>query len=226
MKRWECLICACLAVVIAQHGRSNAMEPVCASADCVNLVFDGDSISAGAGSTQGHGLDAQVAETVGSNVRSNNVAVGGRPVSDCLRLYPKLVAPLFSPASHHNVIVFHAGDNDIAQGRDAAQTYAAFTAYVSMAHQQGWKIVVSTELRSPHFPPSQEAQLEQYNDSLRQNRAGADAVVDFDTDARLTTMSNRFDPSMFKPDGLHPTDAGYAILTQMLAPAVRRVAGR
>jgi lysophospholipase L1-like esterase len=212
--------------VAAHNGRIEAMEPVCASADCVNLVFDGDSISAGAGSTQGHGLDAQVAQALGTAVRLNNVAVGGRPVSDCLRLYPKLVAPLFSPASHHNVIVFHAGDNDIAQGRDAAQTYAAFTAYVAAAHQQGWKVVVSTELRSPHFPPPKEAQLRQYNDSLRQNQAGADAVVDFDTDTRLTTMSNRFDPSMFKPDGLHPTDAGYAILTQLLAPAVKRVAER
>jgi lysophospholipase L1-like esterase len=202
------------------------MEPVCVSADCVNLVFDGDSISAGTGSTPGHGLDVQVSDTLGSDVRLSNVAVGGRPVSDCLRLYPRLVAPLFNPVSHHNVIVFHAGDNDIGQGRDAAQTYAAFTAYVSMAHQQGWKIVVSTELRSPHLLPPQEAQLEQYNDSLRQNHAGADAVVDFDTDPRMTTMSNRLDPLIFRPDGLHPADAGYAILTQMLAPTVKRVAGR
>lgn len=221
------LIGGCLASVAVGYGRCAAsVLPVCASADCVNLVFDGDSISAGVGSTHGHGLDAQVAATLGSDVRLNNVAVGGRPVSDCLRLYRRLVAPLFSPGSHHNVIVFHAGDNDIAQGRDAAQTYAAFSAYVTEAHRQGWKVVVSTELRSPHFALPQEAQLERYNDSLRLNQAGADAVVDFDADARMTIMSNRADPFMFKPDGLHPTDAGYAILTSMLAPAVKRVAGR
>ena len=203
-----------------------AAEPGCASAACINLVLDGDSISAGVGASPGHTADRQMAAALGEAVRLQNVAAGGRPVSECLQLYPVLVAPLFVPAAGSNVIVFHAGDNDIARGRNAAQTYAAFTAYVAAAHQQGWKIVVSTELRRPDFPPPQEAELESYNDRLRRNDAGADAVVDLDAEPRMADLSYRADPEVFTPDRIHPSDGGYAVLAGLLAPAVRRVAGR
>ncbi|HEX2939676.1 MAG TPA: SGNH/GDSL hydrolase family protein, partial [Rhodopila sp.] len=179
----------------------------CTTADCVNLVFDGDSISAGWGATSGHGLDAEVAARVGEPVVVHNVAVGGRPVLQCLQLYPKLVAPLFDPATRHNVIVFHAGDNDIAQGHGAQQTYAAFSSYVAAAHQQGWKIVVSTELRRFDFPPPQFDELETYNRLLRENAAGADAVVDLSQDVRLAEASHRNDHTLFSPDRVHPADA-------------------
>jgi lysophospholipase L1-like esterase len=208
------------------HGRGIAAEAVCGGSGCVNLVFDGDSISAGWGAPIGHGLDRQVVDALGDDVRMRNVAVGGRPVSDCLRFYQQLVAPLFDASTAYNVIVFHAGDNDVQHGRDAVQTYAALTAYVAAVHRQGWKIVVSTELRRPDFHPLQSTELDAYNDRLRRNEAGADAVVDFDTDVRMTTLSYRQDPTLFSSDGIHPAAGGYAVLAAMLVPAVKQVAGR
>jgi lysophospholipase L1-like esterase len=201
-------------------------EAACQPAACINLVFDGDSISAGWGASPGHGLDARVAAELGGGVRLHNVAEGGRPVSKCLELYAKLVAPLFDASAPHNLIVFHAGDNDVLQGRGAAQTYLAFAAYVAAAHEQGWKVVVSTELRRSDFHSAQSSTLEDYNDRVRQNSAGADAVVDFDADARMTDMSYRLDPALFTQDGIHPSDSGYAVLANMLTPVVKRVAGR
>jgi lysophospholipase L1-like esterase len=220
------LICAIVVLSCVVFGQGDAAVSGCQSAQCVNLVFDGDSISAGIGTSPGQGLDKLVAVAVGDDVQLHNVAVGGRPVSECLHLYHQLVTPLYDPASHHNVIAFHAGDNDIAQGRDGAQTYAAFTAYVAAAHQQGWKVVVTTELRHADFSPYLEGKLEDYNFKLKRNQAGADAVVDLDTDARLRDLSHRKDPALFTHDGIHPSDGGYAVLAGMLAPAVKRVAGR
>ncbi len=192
----------------------------------VNLLFDGDSISAGLGASPGQGLDTRVGAALGDRVRLHNVAVSGRPVSTGLRLYPELVAPLFMPDSRCNVIVFHAGDNDILQGRTAAQTYAALTAYVAAAHRQGWKIVTSTELLRPDFSPGQEAELRSYNRLLRANGAGADAVVNFSSDPRMVELDRRKDPRLFSPDGIHPSDGGYAVLAGMLTPAVKRVVER
>ncbi len=189
----------------------------------LNLVFDGDSISAGAGSSPNHGPDRQVLPLLDGPVRLHNVAVSGRPVSDCLLLYPQLVAPLFAADRGANVIVFHAGDNDLAQGRSSVQTYAAFTAYVALAHRQGWKVVVSTELQRFDWSAARQADLADYNDRLRENRAGADAVVDLDTDPRLALPSGRRNPALFTPDGVHPSDGGYAVLAALLAPAIRRV---
>jgi lysophospholipase L1-like esterase len=191
----------------------------------VNLVFDGDSISASAGATPQHGLDFQLAVGLKRPLQSHNVAVGGRPVSECLRLYASLVAPLFVADAAANVIVFHAGDNDIARGKDAAATYAAFTDYVAAAHRQGFRVVVSTELRRPDFSAERKAALEDYNAKLRGNAAAADAVVDFDADPRMADLKRRDDPGMFTHDHVHPADDGYAVLAALLLPAVRRVAG-
>jgi lysophospholipase L1-like esterase len=218
--------CAFVMLVIICDRLGKAAVSACQDTTCVNLVFDGDSISAGAGASPGHGLDSQVMAALGDDVRLHNVAVGGRPVSECQRLYEQLVAPLFAAATPHNVIAFHAGDNDIAQGRSADQTYEVFTAYVTAAHRQGWKVVVSTELRHVDFSKLMETKLEDYNNLLRRNQAGADAVVDLDVDPRLREFSYRTDPALFSKDEIHPSDGGYAILAGLLAPQVRRIAAR
>nr|WP_294556680.1 SGNH/GDSL hydrolase family protein [uncultured Rhodopila sp.] len=223
MKRMVLPAAAVLLCVWAQPGA--AAEKGCASAACINMVFDGDSVSAGTGATRDNTPDRLVARALG-HVRVYNVAVGGRPVGECLRLFPELVARLFVPGGEPNVIVFHGGDNDIRLGNDAAHTYAVFTSYVSLAHAQGWKVVVSTELRRFDFPAAKETQLEAYNDRLRENKAHADAVVDLDAEPRFADEAYRSDPAVFSKDRIHPSDGGYAIMADLLAQAVKRVAGR
>jgi lysophospholipase L1-like esterase len=218
--------CAFVTLFVICNQLGKAASPSCQTAQCVNLVFDGDSISAGAGASPGHGLDGQTVAAIGDDVRLHNVAVGGRPVWDCLQLYNKTVAPLFDTSSRHNLIAFHAGDNDIAQGRSADATYAAFTDYVAAAHRQGWKVIVSTELRHADFSALMETKLEDYNKLLRRNRAGADAVVDLDTEVRFKEFSYRTNPALFTRDRVHPSDGGYAVLAAMLAPEIKRIAER
>lgn len=191
----------------------------------VNIVLDGDSISAGWGSTPGHGLDGLIEAELGGAVRVRNVAVGGRPVGTCLDLYPSLVAPLLAPRPAKNLIVFHAGDNDIRLGRDAAATYAAFTSYVAAAHAQGWKVLVSTEFPRFDFDPQRAAQLLAYNVLLLGNRAGADAVVDAGANSHFADPMQRHDPAIFSQDGIHPSDGGYAILAAMVMPSIKRMIG-
>jgi lysophospholipase L1-like esterase len=207
-------------VSIALSGPACAQAP---SQGSLNLLFDGDSISAGLGASQGHGLDLQTASAIGGAVELHNVSDGGRPVWQCLRLYPDLVEPKFDPTRTYNIIAFHAGDNDVAQGRDAQQTYAAFTAYVTAAHQQGWKVIVTTELRRFKFSASEQRELEGYNALLISNKAGADAVIDLNADPRLGENAHRTDPSLFTSDGIHPSDGGYSIIAQMLSQAVKRL---
>nr|WP_294528226.1 SGNH/GDSL hydrolase family protein [uncultured Rhodopila sp.] len=216
-------VAAVLLCAGAQMGA--AAEKGCSSAACINMVFDGDSISAGVGATRDNTPDRLVARALG-HVRVYNVAVSGRPVGECVRLFPDLVARLFVPGGEPNVIVFHAGDNDIALGNTAAGTYAAFTSYVAAAHAQGWKVVASTELRRFDFPAAKEAQLEAYNDRLRENKAHADAVVDLDAEPKFTDVVYRGDPAVFSKDRIHLSDGGYAVLAELLTPAVKRVAGR
>lgn len=194
--------------------------------ECGNIVFDGDSISAGYGSSPGSGPDALFLRALDRPARIADVAVAGRPVSDCLKLFDQTVRSRYAAGAQFNLIVFHAGDNDIAQGRDAQATYRAFAAYVVRAHEQGWKVLVSTELPSPHFKPEREAQLEDYNRRLVENRAGADVVVDLGRLARLNDSAGRAQSGLYSADEIHPNDAGYAELNRLLVEAARTVLPR
>jgi lysophospholipase L1-like esterase len=222
------ILAMCAGTATAHPARINASSAACGQlgplpANCGNIVFDGDSISVGVGATEGRRLDNQFMRELHVLARLTNVAAGGRPVSDCLRLFAADVAPLSVPGARFNLIVFHAGDNDIAQGRDAPQTYDAFTRYVAEAHAQGWKVIVSTELQRLNFPSVMQSRLTDYNRRLVANSAGADAVVNLASDPRMTDPAARNDPALFMPDRLHPRDGGYAIMAHMLAAAARRV---
>ena len=163
---------------------------------------------------------------LGRPARLYNVAAGGRPAFECLRLFPELVASRFEQRASFNLIVFHAGDNDLAQGKSADQTYRAFAQYVATAHARGWKIIVSTELQRVDFPPSRQAELSSYNKQLLANTAGADAVVDFTADPAFADLARRDDLQLFTKDRIHPSDGGYAMLARMLVAGTRPILPR
>jgi lysophospholipase L1-like esterase len=210
----------------SSSARADASSPSCrapgaVSPPCGVIVFDGDSIAAGVGGSTGRKFDEQFMRELTLPARLYNVAVGGRPAFECLRLYAELVAPKYERPASFNLIVFHAGDNDVAQGKSADQTYQAFTDYVARAHAQGWKIIVSTEFQRIDFPPSRQAELTSYNKQLLANPAGADAVVDFNADPAFADLARRDDPALFTKDRIHPSDGGYAMLARMLAAGVQ-----
>ena len=184
------------------------------------LVFDGDSISVGVGASPGRTLAEQVVPLLPPGVASRVVGAGGRPVKDCLARYDALVRPLYDARAAHNVIFFHAGDNDITQGSTARQAYDALTAYVARAHRQSWTVAVSTELQRFDLPEAMQAELSAFNALVLANAAGADGVADFGGDATMGGVANRRNPTYYTLDGVHPADAGYAILAGLAAKAL------
>ena len=184
------------------------------------LVFDGDSISVGVGASPGRTLAEQVAPLLPPGVATRVVGAGGRPVKDCLARFDGDVRPLYDAGAAHNVIFFHAGDNDITQGSNARQAYDALTAYVARARGQGWSVVVSTELQRFDLPEAMRAELTAFNALVLANAAGADGVADFGGDATMGGVANRRDPTYYTMDGVHPADAGYAILAGLAATAI------
>ncbi len=184
------------------------------------LVFDGDSIAVGVGASPGRTLAEQVVPLLPPGVASHVVGAGGRPVKDCLARFDTDVRPLLDARAGHNVISFHAGDNDITQGSSGRQAYMALSAYVARAHRQGWQVVVSTELQRFDLPQAMRDELDVFNALVRANGAEADGVADFGGDATLGGVAHRRDPTYYTLDGVHPADAGYAILAGLAARAL------
>ncbi len=188
---------------------------------CIEVLFDGDSVSAGVAASPGHKLDEQFERAFQRPAHIDNVSVSGRPVAECLRRFDELVPSHHSSDASANLIIFHAGDNDVAQNRSAADIYADFTQYVAKAHAGGWKVVVSTELPRMEFSPVREADLTAYNRLLAENKASADAVVDLAQDPRFVDLTQRETSPLFSQDHVHPSDEGYAVLAGLLANAAR-----
>jgi len=60
------------------------------------------------------------------------------------------------------------------------------------------------------------------NDKLRANWRGfADALADITVAPQLSTVAATKDPRYFNNDGTHPTDAGYALMADIVAAAIR-----
>lgn len=184
------------------------------------LVFDGDSISLGVGASYGHTLADQVIPLLPEGMISYVTAAGGRQVKECLKLFESGVCQLYDKNAASNVIFFHAGDNDIAWGSNAHETYAAIKDYITLAHHQGWRVVVSTELQRYDWPHPARYELDLLNSFILANNAGADGVADFQGDPIMGSERGRLDQTCYTMDGVHPADAGYAILAKIAAAAL------
>jgi lysophospholipase L1-like esterase len=191
---------------------------------CYNIVFDGDSIAAGVGATELGRPEIQLAALLHVPIRVTNVAGGGRAVIDCLREFQSNVARRYLPGADSNVIVFHAGGNDIARlGGSADAAYRAFIGYVALAHSQGWKVLITTELPRPGFNASQAAEVESFNNQVLANFAKADSVVDLALDPKLNDLAGRSASGWYTAGNVHPNDLGYHEMVSQLAGGVRNL---
>lgn len=187
------------------------------------IVFDGDSVSKGYGVRPDQAPDRQLALILGPSVSIYNKALSGWAVSAVLAKFEKDVMPLYDRSAPFNFIAFHAGDNDIAQGRSGADAYAALTQYLALAHRQGWKVIVSTELARPAWSPKDQTELSKYNSLVLQNSAKADDVIDYAREPPMNRTADRFQSGYFCKDAIHPSAKGYRLLAGLLANAIEHL---
>lgn len=192
---------------------------------CANIVIDGDSVAGGAGATQDHKPQVLIQAALGPLAMVRSVAVGGRPAYQNAALFNERVAPLYNATAAVNIIALHSGDNDINQGKSAEEAYRSVTAYVTEAHRQGWRVIVSTDMMRKNFPPAKEANIEAFNRLIVSNASRADAVVDLSRRPTLYQLKGRAESGLYSPDLVHPNNAGYAVLVTMLMEPIQQMVG-
>ncbi|RPJ36412.1 MAG: hypothetical protein EHM35_08155 [Planctomycetaceae bacterium] len=147
-----------------------------------------------------------------------NRGFGGSHISDVLHFADRLVFP-YRP----RVIVFYAGDNDIAAGKSAQRVFEDYRKFVGIAHAKLpeariiFLSIKPSESRWSLWPEMKKA------NELVQGLSGKDGRLFFaDLATPLLGADGRPRNELLLGDKLHLSPAGYAVWAQALAPALRQ----
>jgi lysophospholipase L1-like esterase len=121
--------------------------------------------------------------------------------------------------------VLYAGDNDIAEGRTAAQVLADFQAFVERLRRDLPHVAIifvsikPSVARFALWPTMRAA-----NESVAAWAKSQHEVVYIDVASRMLDGRGKPRPELLLPDGLHMRPVGYAIWVDALTPWVRKYA--
>ncbi len=146
-----------------------------------------------------------------------NRGFGGSLVADSVHYADRIALP-YAPRT----IVFYAGDNDIAAGRTPAQVLADFEALVTHVHAR----LPQTRILFIAIKPSilrwaMIDRIREANRLVHAYTATSPTLGFIDITPAMLGADGKPRPELFRPDGLHMTQAGYAIWREMVAPYLR-----
>lgn len=180
------------------------------------IVYAGDSITWGAAASdpQKSSRPSLMSSQLGTRAYVVNKGVNGwkiidvaTTIGDVTELYRK---------NGRNIIIVHAGSNDLAQGALADNLLSVVKDYTTTLVGKGWHVAVGTIL-SRDLTAEQERQRQLYNKMLlgpALRRAGV-VVIDY----AAAQASGKIPLA----DGVHPGDAGYATMNRLEQPFVSAV---
>lgn len=145
-----------------------------------------------------------------------NRGFGGSEIADSVHFADRIVIP-YRPRT----IVFYAGDNDISRKKTPVRVYEDFQAFVSTVHAA----LPETRILFVAIKPS----LARWELIHRIRAANALIRVDCEENPLLTYIDveppmlgedGRPRPELFKDDGLHLNEEGYAIWNDLVRPHI------
>jgi lysophospholipase L1-like esterase len=150
-----------------------------------------------------------------------NRGFGGSHISDVNFFYDQLVLKY-----HPRVIVFYAGDNDIAAGKSVEQVYEDYLEFLGkilndLPHIKIIYIPIKPSTSRWRFWP----QMKEVNTLVEQLHKKSEQLYYIDTATALLDSSGNPESLLFIEDGLHLNEAGYALWKSLLEPLLERVFG-
>lgn len=209
----------------AAAGTGEPAKPV------VAVLIEGESTSSAAGGWNRYPRD--VAANMGNAVAVQADGVNGARISDVLAEGPK--TQFLSDRDGHNVAVLWIGINDISEGTEPVEVYAGIKAWASSRRGEGWDRIALVTV--PKFETSISASNNSWGshelaDSMRShlnemivaNSIGADVVVDLRS---VIGIGDDFglEDKQWRPDRVHFTAAGYALVAAQVTAALQSLAG-
>lgn len=150
-----------------------------------------------------------------------NRGFGGSQIADSLYYAARIVVP-----RKPRIIVFYAGDNDIALGKTPNRVFADYQAFVATIH----KHLPETKIVYIAIKPSirrwgHVESMRKANRMIEELSAKGDLLEYVDIDTPMIGADGKPRKELFRQDGLHMNDAGYKIWTELVMPHVKRQEG-
>jgi lysophospholipase L1-like esterase len=146
-----------------------------------------------------------------------NRGFGGSEIADAAQLANRIVVP-YKP----RVIVFYAGDNDLAAGKTPARVLSDFQSFVAIIHRQlPGRRVVFISVKPSIARWNIVDRIREANQLIRDYARTDDQLVYVDVFSPMLDAAGQPRRELFLEDGLHMTPAGYAIWRDLVAPIIR-----
>jgi lysophospholipase L1-like esterase len=146
-----------------------------------------------------------------------NRGFGGSTIPDSTRYLPRIVTP-YKP----RLIVFFAGDNDLAAKHTPRQVLADFKAFTSAVHEALPETRIMFLSIKPSLARSKLLAIQAEANSLVRDFIATDKLLSYvDVATPMLGPDGQPRPELFGPDGLHMNRSGYELWTSILSPHLK-----
>lgn len=147
-----------------------------------------------------------------------NRGFGGSQICDSVHFVDELVL-----RHKPRLVVLYAGDNDVAAGKSADEVHADFQAFTASVH----KALPETRIVFISIKPSlarwEQRDTQQAANKLIAADCEADPLLDFvDVWPEMLDANGTPKKELYRDDGLHMSDAGYAVWVELTKPYLEK----
>jgi acyl-CoA thioesterase-1 len=186
-----------------------------AAAEPVRLVVLGDSLTAGYGLPPGGGFPAKLEAALrerGRDVTVIDAGVSGDTTAGGLSRLDWSVGP------DAQAVIVELGGNDMLRGTDPARTAENLDQIVARLTDRGLPVLLAGMRAPRNFGEAYGEAFDALFPAIAE-RHGA-AFYPFFLDGVAA------DPALNQPDGIHPNEAGVAVIVERILPAVEKLLDR
>jgi lysophospholipase L1-like esterase len=162
-------------------------------------------------------LWSTLTEDIGPEVL--NLGFGGSTLEACDYFFERIVVPV-KPRS----LILYAGDNDLGDGRTPEQTFGFYRSLAARVAANLGPIpfgFISVKPSPARFPIVD--RIRKLNALVRADIEEDPARYYVDVFPAMLDASGKPDASLFQPDGLHMSRAGYRLWSRLLKPYLNRI---
>lgn len=200
-------------------------KPELSNAD-INIVFDGDSLTVGYGSSENYYYPNKVYDylyTVCNSVYISNYAISGQTTQQMLSDISTQILPSVTPSKTNVIVAWEDVNAILNSGRTAQENYDDFVNYFSQCKGAGYDyciMVIGYYPRTPYIPawdasPTLLDVHAEFLDMVISNgMPNVDAICDLRDNVNVGGSRGQAMDATYFFDTVHLLDSGYDIVAQ------------